>query len=365
MVPKRGDAAVGYHARVLARSLCLCAGLLLTTAGCRSAAAPEEPAPPGSGPTTATAVGSPAGSAPDSPEARAPNMDRDDHRVSELSITVLSTTKAPKGTGEWGFSALVEADGQRILFDTGAKRRTVLANAEALGVDLLTVPTVVLSHHHDDHVGGLLTLRRAVVERAPSALSTVHVAAGIFEPRRFGTKTREVNAMLELRPAFEATGGRFVVHDGPHELAPGVWLTGPVPRVHEERNWGTSRRLQTADGWGEDTLPESQSLVFDTDRGLVVLSGCGHAGIVNIVTHARATVREAPIHGAIGGFHLHHAEPSHLAWTAEQLEAVELRRFDGAHCTGTAAVERFAALPTMDGLGSRELGVGERFVLGG
>lgn len=320
--------------------------------GCRSTAGPE-PAPPQDDPPPRPAEVAGAEVA----------ASADDHRVSDLTITILSTTKAPRGTGEWGFSALVEADGQRILFDTGAKKQTVLGNAEALGVDLTTVPTVVLSHHHDDHVGGLLTLRSAVVEHEPTALATVHVGRGMFEPRRFGTKAKEVNAMLDIRPAFEATGGSFVVHEGPTELAPGVWVTGPVPRVHEEHNWGTSRRLEGEDGWGEDTLPESQSLVFDTDRGLVVLSGCGHAGIVNIVTYARQEIREAPVYGAIGGFHLHKAEPSHLTWTAEELETVGLQRFDGAHCTGETAVERFASLPTMAGLGSRELGVGERFEL--
>lgn len=285
------------------------------------------------------------------------------HRVRALSITVLSTTKAPRGTGEWGFAALVEADGERILFDTGEKRRTVLSNAELLGVDLRTVPTVVLSHHHDDHVGGLLTLRQAVIGDAPEALSTVHVGRGMFEPRRFGAKAKEVNAMLGMRPTFEATGGRFVVHDGPAEIAPGVWVTGPVPRVHEERNWGTSRRLRTAHGWGEDTLPESQSLVFDTEQGLVVLSGCGHAGIVNIVTYARDAIRSAPLHAAVGGFHLHQASDDHLAWTGAQLQAVGLQHFEGAHCTGEPAVQRFAELSTVAPDGSRELVVGDAFVL--
>ncbi|MCA9654022.1 MAG: MBL fold metallo-hydrolase [Myxococcales bacterium] len=341
--------------------------LLLALAGCRSSAAPEPSGPveaaPASEPSALEAVEPPV--APADPHASSSSADSP--RVRELSITVLSTTMAsaetPHTTGEWGFSALVEVDGQRILFDTGAKHRTVRDNAEALGIDLSTVPTVVLSHHHDDHVGGLLTLRESVVEREPSALGTVHVAAGIFEPRRMAGKTYEVNAMLRIRPAFEATGGRFVVHDGPAELAPGLWLTGPVPRPERERNWGTSRRIRSGDGWGEDTLPESQSLVLDTDRGLVVLSGCGHAGIVNTVTYARSAIRPAPIHAAVGGFHLHQAGAKHLAWTGERLEEVELHHFEGAHCTGEGAVRRFAGLSTIADGGSRELRVGDRFVL--
>jgi 7,8-dihydropterin-6-yl-methyl-4-(beta-D-ribofuranosyl)aminobenzene 5'-phosphate synthase len=82
------------------------------------------------------------------------------HRVKSLKITILSTMLAEEGMGEWGFSALVEADGRRILFDTGLRPETVLQNARHLGIDLSGVTDVVLSHHHGDHTGGLLTLRR-------------------------------------------------------------------------------------------------------------------------------------------------------------------------------------------------------------
>src|SRR6185295_6128593 len=80
------------------------------------------------------------------------------HTVTSLHITILSTMLADRGVGEWGFSALVEADGHRLLFDTGYRPETVLKNAAELGVDLAGVTEVVLSHHHGDHTGGLLTL---------------------------------------------------------------------------------------------------------------------------------------------------------------------------------------------------------------
>src|ERR1700679_338091 len=96
-------------------------------------------------------------------------------RVHALKITVLSTMLADnRELGEWGFSALVEADGHRILYDTGAHTDLVLRNAEALKVDLTTVPEVILSHYHWDHVGGFLTLRHSVVGKAPGALARTH-----------------------------------------------------------------------------------------------------------------------------------------------------------------------------------------------
>ena len=82
------------------------------------------------------------------------------------------------GLGEWGFSALVEADGHRILLDTGAHPETVLQNARELKVDLSDVQEVVLTHNHGDHVAGLLTLRREMMKKNPAAMSVVHVGKG-------------------------------------------------------------------------------------------------------------------------------------------------------------------------------------------
>src|SRR5579859_3025660 len=104
-------------------------------------------------------------------------------RVRSLEVRILSTMLADDdGFGEWGFSALVVADGHRILFDTGAHPDTVLRNARELKVDLSNVPDVILSHHHIDHTAGLVTLRREY----PNALSRAHVGEGIFLARKNG-----------------------------------------------------------------------------------------------------------------------------------------------------------------------------------
>ena len=169
----------------------------------------------------------------------------------------------------------------------------------------------------------------------------MHVARGIFWSRP--SPEGEGNAVLKARPDLEALGIRFVEHDGPAELAPGVWLTGPVPRVHPERNWSTRGRVQTPDGLVEDTVPEDQSLVFDTDHGLVLLTGCGHAGIVNTVDYASKTVRPAVLHAAVGGFHLFALDDERLDWTADKLKEDGVENLVGAHCTGLEAVYRMRA----------------------
>ena len=267
-------------------------------------------------------------------------------KVTVLSTMVVGNTAA--GIGEWGFAAVLEVDGRRLLVDTGARAETVLRNAEELQVDLSTITDLVLTHNHADHTGGLLTLRRELSKKQPAALSRVHVPKGIFYPRP-GPNGREGNGLLPLKAAYEATGGVFVEHAGPTVILPGVTLLGPVPRVHPERNFGSPRggaigRVQTPEGLVEDTVIEDTSLVVDTAEGLVLISGCGHSGIVNAMEHARKTVRAAPIYTAIGGFHLFGASDETLAWTAAKLKAFGVRNLMGAHCTGLEALYRLRLL---------------------
>jgi 7,8-dihydropterin-6-yl-methyl-4-(beta-D-ribofuranosyl)aminobenzene 5'-phosphate synthase len=285
-------------------------------------------------------------------------------RVKNLKILVLSTMLADEGIGEWGFAAIVDVDGQRILFDTGARPNTVLENARELKVDLAQVPQVVLSHNHSDHTGGLLTLRRDAQARDEKALARVHVGRGLFWSRPTADGAGESNLPLKTRADYAAAGVTFVEHDGAQQILPGVWLTGPVPRVHPERNWSGKGRVKSPDGLVEDTIPEDQSLVFDTDRGLVILAGCGHAGIVNTVEYARKVVRPAPIHAIVGGLHLFALDDERLNWTADQLKAAALENLLGAHCTGIEAVYRIRQRVGLDRKAAVVGAVGSSFTLG-
>jgi len=257
-----------------------------------------------------------------------------------LKITILSTMLADDGIGEWGFAALVEADGHKILFDTGARPNTVLENSRELKIDLQDVQDVILSHFHDDHTTGLLTLRREFSKSNAKALSRVHVANGIFLERR----GHNPNPMPQVKKEFEASGGAFVVHEKPAELFPGIWLTGPVPRVYPEKNYPAGTEVMSGNAWVEDTVPDDQSLVFNTSHGLVLLSGCGHSGIINTLQYARGFLRPAPLDAAIGGFHLFTASDQQLAWTASKLKEYQTARILGAHCTGIESVYRLREL---------------------
>lgn len=247
-------------------------------------------------------------------------------QVQALKVTVLSTMLAEPGIGEWGYAALVEVDGRRILYDTGARPETVLANARELGVDLSTIEDVILSHHHGDHTGGVLTLRKAVMAKNPKALSRVHVGEGFFGPTNTGSRA----GVPKLRADLEATGATFVIHKGPDELAPGVWLTGPVPRVTDEKNYPP----------GPDSIPEDQALVFQTAEGTVVLTGCGHSGVINIVRDAGKITGGQPLLAVIGGLHIFDASDARLDWTGAELKAAGVKYLLMGHCTGIEATWR-------------------------
>lgn len=285
-------------------------------------------------------------------------------QIRELKVTILSTMLADDkgGVGEWGFAALIEADGHRILLDTGARPDTVRQNARELKIDLSNVREVILTHNHDDHTTGLMTLRNEARKSNPAAFSVVHVSRGIFYSRP--SPQGEKNIMIAVQREYEATGGKFVEHAEAGEIFPGAWLTGPIPRKYAERNWGVTGKVQTPAGLVEDTVPEDQSLVLNTAQGLVVVTGCGHAGIVNILTAARAKFPEEAVHAVVGGLHLFSATDEQLNWTADQMKTFRVENLLGAHCTGIEAVYRIRERLGLPRKSAVVGSVGSSFVLG-
>jgi 7,8-dihydropterin-6-yl-methyl-4-(beta-D-ribofuranosyl)aminobenzene 5'-phosphate synthase len=140
-----------------------------------------------------------------------------------------------------------------------------------------------------------------------------------------------------------------------------------VPRIHAERNWSGAGRMKAPDGLPnaliEDTLPEDMSLVAVTDKGLVLLSGCGHAGIINTLEHARKTIKAAPVYAALGGFHLFNLSDEKLDWTAGKLKEFGLKQFLGAHCTGIEAIYRIRQQAGLDRQSCVVSAVGSSFTL--
>ena len=283
-----------------------------------------------------------------------------------VKVTVLVTNLGGdpyEGDGEWGYSALVEVDGHKILYDTGLSADLVLRNAKALKIDLSDVEDVVLSHNHYDHVGGLMSLRRELSKDNPRAMSRVHVGAGIFEPR-WSESGEDHNGLRLIRAEYLATGGVFVVHDKPTELFPGVWLTGPVPRTNNEKNWTPGLSLDTPQGRREDNVPEDSALIFNTGQGMIILTGCAHAGIVNITEYARSIIGAKPIVAVIGGLHLFSASDQTLAWTGAKLKSYGVLSLLAGHCTGIEATFRLRESIGLSRKTAVVSAVGSSFTLG-
>ena len=283
------------------------------------------------------------------------------------TVTILSSNLADLLTvGEWGLSALVEVDGQCVLFDTGRNPNTVIGNARALDVDLSCVTDVVLSHFHFDHTTGLLPLLRELRTRNPEAVRRVHVASGFFLPRRKPAETgdAERNQMIALRDTLEAAGIEFIEHSGPAEIFPSIWVTGPVERRHPERNYSAATRVLVDGEWAEDNVPDSQGLTVLTASGHIVLLGCGHSGTINALDHIQATIKDAPIHALMGGLHLYAASDETLGWTADRLREIGVQYLMAGHCTGIEPLFRLRVGLNLSRQTAVVGSVGARFVYG-
>jgi 7,8-dihydropterin-6-yl-methyl-4-(beta-D-ribofuranosyl)aminobenzene 5'-phosphate synthase len=268
---------------------------------------------------------------PVAPPAAPPTFGRTfDHVAIRYLSTQVSASQA--GRAEWGFSALVEADDTRLLFDTGLGPDTVTANAIALHIDLHGIHDIVLSHWHRDHVGGIRTVLAALGATADRpARILVHPA--IFEPKVLrDAPGQQVNALREAKGAIEQAGGAFDPSAAPREIVPGMVLTGSVPRA-DASDQKLPADFLAPDTRTRDTVPDEQALVVNTRDGLIVLTGCGHAGVVNTVRYVRELFPASPVYAVVGGFHWFASAETDIARAGDQLKALGVSRLEGAHCT--------------------------------
>ncbi|EGW36337.1 MBL fold metallo-hydrolase [Desulfosporosinus sp. OT] len=262
--------------------------------------------------------------------------------MKRLKVTILieNTVGAPLGLlSEWGLSMLLDFGDECILFDTG-EQGNLLSNAQILGRDLRRIDRVILSHGHYDHTGGLLKFleyRGRVPVYAHPDLFSEHYALGFkeHENKYIGVPFR--------KEQLESAGAEFHWHREPVELNPGLWLSGEIPR--ETAFEHLDNRLVEMKGGQiiQDTLPDDFSLFYKTDQGLVILLGCAHSGLVNIVEHAKRLTGENKIRAIIGGTHLGPATQDQQQQTIDYLKGLDLACLAANHCTGLAMLSKLAA----------------------
>jgi 7,8-dihydropterin-6-yl-methyl-4-(beta-D-ribofuranosyl)aminobenzene 5'-phosphate synthase len=251
----------------------------------------------------------------------------------ENSVGPLSGT-----LGEHGFSALIEPSiGDPLLFDTG-QGLTLLHNAGRMSKDLSLVKQVVISHGHYDHAGGLMPL----LEQCGAKQVLGHPA--IFRSRYRVKDTGECNAIAipASREELEAAGATFDFSKEFRAIAPGIFLTGELPRVTDFET-GDQGLYCDCSGQELDSTPDDQSLVLETEKGLVLILGCCHAGFVNTVEHIAHMTGRRDIYAVVGGTHLGFCSQQQLAMTIAAIRSIiGIKKLAVSHCTGFAASARLS-----------------------
>jgi metal-dependent hydrolase (beta-lactamase superfamily II) len=293
------------------RTALLLAVVLMLLAGCGSTPSPEPVVKPSTASPVATGIaGAPALAASTTPHlapsatsprptssptieptgtAKAPGQVR-------ITVVYDNTAVDPDLAAEWGFAAWIEYGEHNVLFDTGPDGSSLLGNMEKLDLDSKEIDVVVLSHIHGDHTGGLSALLDS------GALPVVYVPAAF---------DRSFKKLISART-------KLVEVDDAVEILPGLHSTGEL-----------------------GTTVVEQSLVIETSLGTVVITGCAHPGILNIVGEARNLVDDE-IALVVGGFHLGNAPTATLERIVEGFRGYGVKQVSPTHCTGEAAIARFA-----------------------
>lgn len=261
-----------------------------------------------------------------------------------MELIVLAeneTDGTPHLTGEHGLSLLVRAHGRRVLFDTGATNALV-SNAKVLGLaeELANLDAIVVSHGHYDHAGGLAAVLELARQPTP-----VHVRPGFFKSRLSlrAEVPRAIGVPFERR-FLEGHGGRFIQEAGGREILPGFWLTGEIP-LREETEAGEDGLMLGAarDHAAPDPFTDEHALAVKTARGIAVLVGCSHRGVVNSILAATAAAGGAAVDIVFGGAHLRSAADERAGWAARRTHELTTEVALG-HCTGKGAETQFAQL---------------------
>ena len=292
-----------------------------------------------------------------------------DNRADQLvrSTTAVKHYMDQPLLAEHGFAALVDlkAAGVRLLWDAGTTRVALLENLRRMEIDPATITGIALSHGHGDHIAAMTDVLQAMNpsveprkwEAGATPEEMLHWAEGrrvplVAHPAAFrerwhlardGTKYGPIPAPPRMQ--WEAAGAKVVLSEGPYRLGPGCWTTGTIPR----RSFETIGRpadlaYREGDAFLHDDMEDDQAIIINVEgKGLVVLSGCAHSGIVNTVDYAREISGVERVWAILGGFHLGMAGDAEIRQTIDEVTGYRATLVAPTHCTGFRAMSLFAA----------------------
>ncbi|MEI7671067.1 MAG: MBL fold metallo-hydrolase [Syntrophales bacterium] len=257
----------------------------------------------------------------------------------KIKATIVSENcvyHLPGALAEHGLSIFMETDRGNYLLDTG-QGKAIINNAMVLGLDLKTIKGIIMSHHHWDHTGGLgpvLDLKGMVdIYAHPDFFKESYSVTG---------NTARYIGVPYPRPLLEAKGARFNFSDEFRQIEPGLWLTGEVPR-HTDYELGDGKQMiKSGEGYVKDDLRDDQSVVVETEKGLFIILGCCHSGIINTLSYIVEKMGPRPISAVIGGTHLGPVSNEQREKSIDALKAFDIERLGVSHCTGQNTASRLA-----------------------
>jgi 7,8-dihydropterin-6-yl-methyl-4-(beta-D-ribofuranosyl)aminobenzene 5'-phosphate synthase len=244
---------------------------------------------------------------------------------------------------EHGWSVWLETPAGPFLFDTGSGHG-LLNNAGVFNIPLEAANGILISHHHSDHTSGLRDTLKTIGQRTERRTTPIYA-----HPDLFKDSFSENNGTLRFigiphsRSVLETAGADFRLETGWQEIAPGLAMTGEVPR-RTTYEFG-DQNLKHYDDTGQlviDPIRDDQTVVIDTPDGLFVVLGCSHAGLINILTYIQEQTGERRFHTIMGGTHLGPVGDEQVERTIEALHEFDIQRIGVSHCTGPKVAARMA-----------------------
>jgi len=256
----------------------------------------------------------------------------------EVRLTTLCDNLAASMgyVAEWGLSILVEYKDEAVLLDTGGTD-SVVRNAIQNGINLDKITRIVLSHGHKDHTGGLRPLFQVLRSKRQVILHPDAWAS------KYGSRSEPVGSEMHFigipyaREELEHMGAEFSLNRDPVWINDEIVVTGEVPLQTSFESIDKNLFVKIGQGYEPDTILDDQAVVVKTSKGLVVVLGCAHHGMINTLLYAREITGEERVHAVVGGTHLFRAGPDQLQQTIAALEEFKVAHLGVSHCTGMSA----------------------------
>jgi 7,8-dihydropterin-6-yl-methyl-4-(beta-D-ribofuranosyl)aminobenzene 5'-phosphate synthase len=264
----------------------------------------------------------------------------------DTKIDRRTMTKPPAMfLAEHGFSCFLRvrsgSEEHMVLFDTGVSPDCLFHNAKLLNIKLENVESIVLSHGHFDHTGGLLEILNRTSKKIPLVL---HPDAFLDRHLKNPALSQPVDLPSLEEESLRRSGANVVKSKEPSVLASGlIMATGQVERLTPFERGFPGMEAKINGEWVVDPFNDDQGLVVNLkDRGLIIIGGCSHAGIINTVNYAKKIVETDKIHAVLGGFHLTGPafEPI-IGITIDEMKKMNPTYIAPMHCTGWNAINQF------------------------